>query len=122
MGVITMPDVRLIDANALLSAIDEEIEYSVEYAETNFQLINKVLKIARKDIECAPTIDAKSVKHGKWEWEPGYVGTTAKCSACGLSPMGFYSLPINQIGRLPEYPFCPKCGAKMDGGDADETV
>lgn len=52
---------------------------------------------------------------GKWEWEPGYVGTTAKCSACGLSPMGFYSLPIIQIGRLPEYKFCPNCGADMRG-------
>ena len=61
--------------------------------------------------------DAQQVKHGKWEWEPGYVGTTAKCSVCGLSPMGFYSLPIIQIGRLPEYPFCPKCGAKMDESD-----
>lgn len=62
---------------------------------------------------------ATTVKRGKWEWEPGYVGTTAKCSVCGLSPRGFYSLPISQIGRLPEYKFCPNCGAKMDGGDAD---
>lgn len=60
-------------------------------------------------------------KFGEWEWESGYVGTLAKCSACGLSPRGFYSLPVNQIGRLPEYKFCPNCGAKMGGGDTDET-
>jgi rubredoxin len=59
---------------------------------------------------------------GVWEWEPGYVGTTAKCSICGLSPMGFYSLPIIQIGRLPEYKYCPNCGAEMElGGVKDGT-
>lgn len=67
-------------------------------------------------IDSIPVIDAQPVKQGKWEWEPGHVGTTAKCSTCGLSPMGFYSLPIIQIGRLPEYKFCPNCGAYM-GGD-----
>lgn len=67
----------------------------------------------------ANQIDAQPVKHGKWEWEPGYVGTTAKCSVCGLSPLGFYSLPKIQIGRLPEYKFCPNCGADMIGDDAN---
>ena len=59
-------------------------------------------------------VDAELVKHGKWEWEPGYVGTQARCSVCKKSPLGFYSLSKLQIGRLPEYPFCPKCGARMD--------
>lgn len=58
----------------------------------------------------------KENKCGKWQWENGYVGTMAVCSVCGRSPKGFYSLPINQIGRLPEYEFCPHCGAKMKRG------
>lgn len=113
-----MPDVRPIDGNALVKTIE-----SVHCKDCNNY--NGVMCRACKwmdamdYIEDAPTIDAQPVKNGKWEWEPGYVGTTAKCSVCGLSPRGFYSLPISQIGRLPEYKFCPNCGAKMDGCDAD---
>lgn len=69
----------------------------------------------QKEQVAAPSEDeAEPVKHGQWEWEPGYVGTEARCSVCKRSPRGFYSLPKSQIGRLPEYPFCPKCGAIMD--------
>lgn len=102
-----MPDVRLIDANAI-----DVGDISCSYGE------NCKLEDVQELIDDQPTVDAQPVKNGKWEWEPGYVGTTAKCSVCGLSPRGFYSLPISQIGRLPEYKFCPNCGAKMDGGDA----
>lgn len=116
---------RLIDADALIDEIDEEIEYGTEKYEEHFddadKYITKGLRIARKDTLKQPTIDAALIKHGQWEWEPGYVGTQARCSVCKRSPIGFYSLPILQIGRLPEYPFCPKCGARMDGGVEDET-
>lgn len=70
-------------------------------------------------IDDIPTADVQPVRHGRWEWEPGDVGTEARCSVCKSSPMGFYSLPTSQIGRLPEFPFCPKCGAKMGGGEQE---
>lgn len=62
-------------------------------------------------------IEDEPVQHGRWKWADGYVGTLAECGVCGLSPMGFYSLPKNQIGRLPEYEYCPRCGARMDGDE-----
>lgn len=62
-----------------------------------------------------PKIESEPVRHGMWKWENGYVGTMAVCSVCGSSPLGFYSLPKNQIGRLPVYKYCPRCGAQMKG-------
>lgn len=68
----------------------------------------QLLKITELDTKVEP------VRLGRWKWEKGYVGTLAVCSVCGLSPIGFYSLPKNQIGRLPIYEYCPRCGARMD--------
>lgn len=104
---------RLIDADALLQTLSD-----LCCADNNVKTRN-IIDLTLHDlmpqiISDEPTVDAQPVKHGRWEWEPGCVGTTAKCSVCGLSPMGFYSLPTIQIGRLPEYPFCPKCGARME--------
>lgn len=31
--------------------------------------------------------------------------------------MAVCSLPKNQIGRLPVYKYCPRCGARMEGDD-----
>lgn len=107
MELIDKQEVRLIESDA--DAYPQE--WNDDYEKGFCDAIHKVLEL--------PTIDAQPVKQGKWEWEPGYVGTTAKCSACGLSPRGFYSLPISQIGRLPEYKFCPNCGAEMICDDAD---
>lgn len=54
--------------------------------------------------KCAPTIDAVPVVHGEWEFVDDY---TAKCSACGDC--------VDD-----DSPFCPNCGAKMDGKEHGE--
>lgn len=101
-----MPDVRLIDANELLRVIDEEIEYGAEYAATNYQLINKGLKIARKDIKCAPTIDAQPVKLGRWI-ECDSQPNQKMCSSCrGVGV-------AKDIAQF--FTYCPFCGAFMRG-------
>lgn len=79
------------------------------------------VSVAMEAVDAQPTIDTPTVRHGRWIWEAGYLGTMAVCSVCGKSPMGFYSLPKSQIGRLPEYPYCPKCGAKMDAHIEDDS-
>lgn len=63
--------------------------------------------IRRSEIEAAPTVDAESVRHGRWlrldeapEWDQ------RRCSECG---------DISCCQRN----YCPNCGAKMDG-DGDE--
>lgn len=99
---------RLIDADKLLRVIDEEIEYGAEYADTNYQLINKGLKIARRDINCGPTIEAQPVEHGKWEDREVRGSITPYCTNCG-----------NGNDTIYHYNYCPNCGAKMDGGKAD---
>lgn len=55
----------------------------------------------------APTIDAEPVRHGRWE----YQYNDSICSACGY---------VNRCEPITRYrndsPYCPSCGAKMDGG------
>ena len=100
---------RLIDPNALKKAICDDCVPDCKRVCPLTELI-----------DAQPEIKAKPVRHGHWKWDDGYVGTQAVCSICGKSPLGFYALPKNQIGRLPEYPYCPRCGAKMDGGTKNE--
>ena len=103
---------RLIDADVL----KEKFRFAIEpFVGPESDIIrNDAILDAIKIVDSMPTVEAQPVKRGKWEWEPGYVGTLAKCSVCGLDPSGFYSLPINQIGRLPEYKYCPNCGAECN--------
>lgn len=99
---------RPIDADAFSEQYGNY--YSEEGSEEGF--IGTVGELIAKQ----PTVEAEPVRHGRWKWEKGYVGTMAVCSVCGSSPRSFYSLPKNQIGRLPIYKYCPRCGARMDGG------
>lgn len=106
---------RLIDADVIKKKMEpcKNIAESItDYEQGYLDSRNVMIDM----IGNSPTIEAEPVLHGRWQWANGYIGTMAECSVCGLSPMGFYSLPINQIGRLPEYKYCPHCGAKMDGG------
>lgn len=105
---------RLIDPKMSIDTIKSYIEVwdckgCLPYGETQHNVM------AVDDLQYLPTIEAEPVRHGRWKWENGYVGTMAVCSICGSSPRGFYSLPKNQIGRLPVYKYCPRCGARMDG-------
>ena len=58
-------------------------------------------------VECnhhIPTADVEEVKHGYWKHN-------LYCSVCGyLYDTGEYTNAKD---------FCPKCGAKMDGGNAE---
>ena len=60
-------------------------------------------------IDDAPTIDAVPVVHGRWKDYPD-CGVTA-CSACGWSIEECFYDPTT----LKPYPYCPNCGARMDG-------
>ena len=65
-------------------------------------------------IEDAPAADATPVVYGQWEMRPtGMVTDTgpeykAYCTVC------------NKPNKQYQPPFCPHCGAKMDGGDNTE--
>lgn len=58
-------------------------------------------------LEDAPTIDAVSVMHARWLYEYGDPAMLP-CSACGY-----------KVYRYNNTPYCPNCGAKMDGKRRD---
>ncbi len=62
--------------------------------------------IVRAGLEETPTADVEEVRHGYWE--ASVMGTGAPhCSLCnGVAPS--------------RYTRCPHCGAKMDGGKAND--
>lgn len=81
---------RLIDANALLKAINK---FPYGYR-----------GMIESEIENQPTVDAVPVRHGKWILDE--FGT--RCSACGS-----YAYR-DKFDKPWESPYCPICGARMD--------
>lgn len=54
-----------------------------------------------------PAADVAPVVHGRWELKGIDDAYEPVCSACGYIPgIRFWNAP-----------YCPKCGARMDGGD-----
>lgn len=77
--------------------------FHIEYAYAAAQLLDEI-----------PSADVAPVVHGRWIYEEETLFTPSgyRCSVCRrprwLSP------------DVPEaFKYCPNCGAKMDGGDAD---
>ena len=115
---------RLIDANELISAIDEYMKnaYDCPLDEVaDFQRCSNDVKTiyaveglyeATEIIAEAPTVDTVEVVHGHWKklttggydffGSPTIVTLACNCSVCGLD------------GRE-ETNYCSNCGAKMDG-------
>ena len=56
-----------------------------------------------------PAADVAPVKHGHWIYENFYT----HCSVCGK--MAIY----DKYGQEVESDYCPRCGAKMDGGEGE---
>ena len=103
-------EVRLIDANALILKIQEDIDLEPTDGETDSkeqfiaeQLIALGLKIALKDVKKAPTVEAKPVKHGRWERRAKDIYACTECT--------------NEVSYRQRHSFelCPYCGARMDG-------
>ena len=64
-------------------------------------------------IRTAPAVDAEPVQHGEWILNPCnlYNDATWVCSVCGNEWVLIDGTPLdNQMN------YCPKCGARMDGG------
>ena len=56
----------------------------------------------------APVADVVEVKHGEWILKHIGSGHYWECSECEFK---------NCV--MPRTPYCPNCGAKMDGGNAE---
>ena len=99
-------EIRLIDANALLKAI--EYEYDLNYGET---LLDPI-KFADM-VEDAPTVDAVPVVHGRWISLSTLWGEKSICSVCGRDL--YVNEPGNGLPNIEDLHYCPNCGAKIDG-------
>lgn len=84
---------KLIEASGLLEQV-VRIQASEQEPEKKVGQI--IMAIAN-----APTVDAAPVVRGRWKRRGRNLG---ECSEC---------VEIVMV----RYPYCPNCGAKMDGGD-----
>ena len=57
-----------------------------------------------------PTANVAPVRHGEWANEE----TAVTCTACGRSYDTDFEIKRNVIMN---FKYCPKCGARMDGGE-----
>ena len=69
-----------------------------------------------KVLSDVPAADVAPIVHGEWEFrnDGRYGQTRCYCSVCGKHS-GIGGIRENQMK-----PYCPNCGAKMDGGKHDE--
>ena len=96
---------RYIDADKLIDKL-EELQF-------NAPVMTPVMKIYNviELVEDQPTADVVEVKHGYWIDKPSgrYLHIASWCSVCG-NKSGIGGIESNR-----HKPYCPNCGAKMDG-------
>ena len=92
----------LLDGNALLEEIDEEIDLYDDDSNRKETLIKLGLKIARKDIVKQQGVEVTK----QAEWKINSDGYYPYCSCCGVEP---------ESGKMTK--FCSNCGAEMRGDD-----
>ena len=69
-------------------------------------------------LKAIPAADVATVRHGRWIKESD--GGT-RCSVCNkrvIDVTGGWYEPVD----MSDMPYCPKCGAKMEGGAEDASV
>ena len=94
---------RLIDANAMREDWLENGENEYVYD------ANAVLD----SIDAQPTVDAVEVVHGRW------IEKQEPITWCEDDVEVFYECSVCETQNYGESPYCPNCGAKMDGGNGN---
>ena len=109
-------DGDLISRRALLEAIDERERIARKYVpDIQDDELRPTLQSIREFVRNRPAVDAEPVRHGTWEMRRKTIktgiatltGTYPTCSLCGHA----------EFGMDKSTPYCPNCGAKMDGED-----
>ena len=117
---------RLIDADALASVLEEWEEKACDRTENDgsdgtTRVLQPVPTTTREMIDLIadqPTIEAETVKHGRWvdRYANKYANTLYECSECKGAAL--YKVGTNELGsdRIVQAltAVCPHCFAKMD--------
>ena len=104
--------VRLIEANALKKTLEMWANVP-DYNEAE----RHIIRAAIVAVEDCPTIDAAPVVHARWipvDVDNAYF----ICSLCKDKTTKWrIAFPMEILNS---FNYCPHCGAKMDGGEANE--
>ena len=105
-----MPEIRLIDANALHEILCSGCtKYSGGICRNEYGRCAEYTIIKQMQ-----TIEAEPIRHGRWSecWHDDrlYSGICSECEKASVRPVGSDPLPI-----------CPKCGAKMQTEPPEEV-
>lgn len=108
---------RLIDADALYQILESceirKASLADQLTEWDYGYTAGIER-AESETECAPTVDAIPVIHGKWIDEGQYADFFPHHAFC-CSVCGHHLLEIEV-----NYDYCPYCGAKMDAERKEE--
>ena len=124
-----------IEREALLAELEDEIDFVSPFynAEQN-QYFTMGLRCAYRDAQRFPAADVVEVRHGEWV-EDGYDDIPCVCSCCGAEAQytstfeetfdydweeNLCSTGYEETRKYIRTPFCPNCGAKMDGKEIGE--
>lgn len=110
---------KYIDKEAVISLIKQYGHDAIDGGRYSLDTVDDCIELVNR-IEALPTEDVAPVVRGGWEyvdssywrWTPsGGVSVSHVTYRCGRCWRGT-AVKTN---------YCPNCGAKMDGGDSDET-
>ena len=106
---------KYIDADKIISHLNDEIE-GCEDCDVCFRPVTYGtrlgLEYSKSLVETAETVDAQEVRHGRWHTIRETTDSkTTECTACMKS---FFFMRKGQL-NIDLMPYCPHCGAKMDG-------
>ena len=78
----------------------------------------ELLQAVVKMVDAQAAVDAEPVRHGEWILNPSnlYDDATWVCSVCGHEWVLIDGTPQEN-----DMHYCPKCGARMDGGIRHES-
>lgn len=99
---------RLIDA-------DEVLDIAAAYCPDDDGSCSNADRDMRElldEIEGLPTIEAEPVRHGYWFFKDNIYPVCSECNELS---------DYNCDGTHKQSSYCPSCGAKMDGGNENET-
>ena len=99
-----MSEVRLIDANALRTRINNVPMHGD--TDVFYEIMSELVSV----VASAPTEDAEIVRHGRWSSVNEYCNHADQFSCSACNGLVFY----NYYTRSCDYEYCTHCGAKMD--------